>query len=95
MTHHAPGPWELGNAVGAGRNYTVCAGPVVIARISGNGYPIGKGSAPESDANARLIAAAPDLLAACRLLVDSHTKSTDAWPSIIAAQAAIAKVQQP
>jgi hypothetical protein len=34
-----------------------------------------------------------DLLAACRLLVSSHTQGTDAWPAIIAAQAAISKCE--
>jgi hypothetical protein len=34
-----------------------------------------------------------DFTAACTLLVDSHTKGTDAWPSIIAAQAALSKAR--
>ena len=66
MTTHTPGPWVLGNADNCGRGYAVCAGPYVIARVVGNGYPIGMGRSPKSDANARLIAAAPDMLAALK-----------------------------
>ena len=56
---HTPGPWTQGNAYNAGQGYAICAGPIVVARINGGGYPTGLGRAPESDANARLIAAAP------------------------------------
>ena len=61
---HTPGPWSLGNAANCGDGYAVCSGAFVVARVVGNGYPIGRGHAPDSDANARLIAAAPELLAA-------------------------------
>ena len=59
---HTKGPWEAHN------------GEVTTAQISGRSYrriaavqDYGMGAAPEVDeANARLIAAAPDLLAACQ-----------------------------
>lgn len=60
---HTPGPWQQGDSAASGKGYAICSGPFVVATVNGTGYPIGKGSSPESDANARLIAAAPDLLA--------------------------------
>ena len=36
-----------------------------------------------------------ELIAALQLLVDSHTKTTDAWPCIVAAQAALSKTRKP
>ena len=65
MNAHTPGPWTAGTNFYSGERYAVCAGPQVIATVLGMGYPIGKGHAPESDANMALILAAPDLLAAC------------------------------
>lgn len=50
------------------------------------------GTAP-CEADACLIAAAPDLLAVCELLVSSAAIGTDAWPAIIAAQVAIIKAK--
>lgn len=54
---HTPGPWELGEKRG------VWVGPVVMADNGSRGVAFVCG---ESDANARLIAAAPELLAALR-----------------------------
>lgn len=67
MSKHTPGPWEA-------KGWRVCAnlaegGPplTVICDTANN-----KASrTPENEANARLIAAAPDLLVACKMLVDS------------------------
>jgi hypothetical protein len=78
--NHTPGPWTQGNAHGCGNGYAICAGACVVARVNGGGYPVGIGRAPESDANARLIAAAPDLLAALRnyqLLVTYLQRTTN------------------
>lgn len=57
---HTPGPWGVGEKRG------VWVGPVVMADSRGRGVAFVCG---ESDANARLIAAAPDLLAACEELL--------------------------
>jgi len=55
---HTPGPWRV-NA------HDICAGSDAVAGVYGT-----TGYAPEeAQANARLIAAAPDLLAALRLYV--------------------------
>lgn len=67
----------------------VDGGQEVVARVQSTGY------AGEMDANARLIAAAPDLLEALkRLTRDMETprtrKATEAWD---AARAAIAKAE--
>lgn len=65
-TTHTPGPWTVGNGSPTvyAREHAICAGPIIIGCALGNGYPIGRGWAPDSAANARLMAAAPDLLAA-------------------------------
>jgi hypothetical protein len=52
---HTPTPWALGNAHDAARNHAICAGSTVIARVCGNGYPIGKGWSASSEADARFI----------------------------------------
>lgn len=79
MTTHTPGPWcAQGNSV------TASGRSVAVVR--------GRGSRAELDANARLIAAAPDLLAALRLMLDTFGDADD--QSVIdAARAALAMVQ--
>jgi hypothetical protein len=52
-TEHTPGPWEIVNQPFLGQDATMVDGICLV---------FGKGKIP--DANARLIAAAPDLLAA-------------------------------
>ena len=71
-TQHTPGPWETGNGSPGeyGSGYAICSKSRIVARVLGFGYPLGLGRSPQSDANARLIAAAPDLLEA--LLRVSH-----------------------
>jgi hypothetical protein len=102
---HSPAPWSRGcDATGAkgmdGQGYAICSGPHVIARVVGMGYPIGKGSHPESDANAKLIAAAPDTADALRDLLKAFREcigSAAFWdfeqnnPAVRAAMRAIAK----
>lgn len=69
-TQHTPGPWTCHS----GRIYT--DGPTVWPKGGDLGIPIadinrekGNGTAPvERDENARLIAAAPDLLEACEAI---------------------------
>lgn len=57
MSDHTPGPWFVGDKRG------VWVGPVVMADDGKRGVAFVVG---ESDANARLLAAAPDLLAALK-----------------------------
>jgi hypothetical protein len=93
-TKHTPGPWFIGDDNNAGCE--VIAGPVAIPldrtpRCPGGGseYVI---SREEMIANSRLIAAAPDLLAACERLL-----RWAGWPhaekDIELARAAIAKAK--
>ena len=87
MTQHTPGPWTLGNAQDCSRNHAICAGPQVIARVLGRGYPPGKGWSEITQANARLIAAAPQLLEALRSFIvnlnavgENHFRKD--WPDL-------------
>ena len=60
MTQHTPGPWKaIAAAVYAGR-------PLSTVVVSGDH---GRLSADEAEANARLIAAAPELLEACKQML--------------------------
>lgn len=74
---HTPGPWSQGSGASTGEGYAICAGPCIVATVVGLGYPIGKGRAPVSDANARLIAAAPDLLAALQEIAETIEVALD------------------
>ena len=61
MTEHTPGPWRVNPLV----YMRVNAANSNVARISREHGDI------EGEANARLIAAAPDLLAACEVALDA------------------------
>ena len=72
---HTPGPWQYDRDAGA-----IITQGITIARIAAcSGYG-------EHDDNARLIAAAPDLLAALRKLDRLH-RGLDAWHADADAQA--------
>ena len=110
MAEHSPGPWSVED-VTSGYDHDIClAYPVV-----GAGHPVlvattffdhdrdGPITARQADANARLIAAAPSLLAACKLLDDldcctGYTFPESDWPklwaAIEAARAAIARAER-
>lgn len=88
---HTAGPWTLGATSSTARDHAIIAGSMVIARVNGFGYPVGEGWSPESAANARLISAAPDLLAALKAVVALSDRKHDAWD---AAHAAIAKAER-
>jgi hypothetical protein len=75
MSEHTPGPWERGNNEGFwGQNCCIEAdteiGPVVVCDFVHS-------SAVEEDANAALIAAAPDLLAACKIITEARVESAE------------------
>ena len=67
MTKHTPGPWEIGGSFESTEVFAPAASRVSVARCGaeeargGGSYRV---STEEAQANARLIAAAPDLLEA-------------------------------
>ena len=89
-TQHTPGPWELVPASGR------CPWPAVIRGETG-GFLVHGISKQLCEADARLIAAAPDLLEALKLcesnisslLASAHPKVYGEWLTVV--RAAIAK----
>lgn len=57
MTEHTPGPWQRYRRAST-HSYNIGSENVIVARLVGTG--------PESDANAELIAAAPEMAARIR-----------------------------
>lgn len=85
MSAHTPGPWKIERASDPGPfhfHYLVDATDKIVASTWA------PPSESESEANARLIAAAPDLLEALRGVVRVADRKTDEFD---AAHAAIAK----
>jgi len=66
MSKHTPGPWRLINEPNSS-NVLVCGSPSHIATVAVGGAI----DAPTDHANARLIAAAPELLAALHDLIEA------------------------
>ena len=97
---HTPGPWriqeqidkETGMVYLSGHNWGYFAG--VIVEMDG-GFP-----SKEGQANARLIAAAPELMEALKALISEHQDDPESWfparliPIINKAEAAIAKAEE-
>lgn len=79
---HTPGPWEVASAF---------IGPLHIRNQDGATLAhVGHEDFDTCAANARLIAAAPDLLAALQMMLDQHG-GLEVSPTAKAARAAIAK----
>lgn len=66
---HTPGPWEYRHIGGVRGQHYVGAGAFKIISDTHATGTTNDGGQAEREANARLIAAAPDLLGACRALV--------------------------
>ena len=92
-TAHTPGPWSTGSNASSTPHHAICAGPHVLAVVHQLGYPMFKGRSPRSDANAQLMAAAPDLLDALVGLLPQGwlDGAMDHLPGVAAARAAIGK----
>ncbi len=86
---HTPGEWEVDETVATGA-YGVWRGSDQICSVLTESFLVTDGpeNRAERDANARLIAAAPDLLEALRGVVRVADRATDEFD---AARAAIAK----
>jgi hypothetical protein len=66
-TKHTPGPWSLKRENGRFAIIPDCRSPIALAYTAFNGLPQEK-----DEANARLIAAAPDLLAALEAVLAAN-----------------------
>jgi hypothetical protein len=70
-TQHTPGPWHIAeygtNEDGTPKHYGIVRGEVTIANLGTSTNE----NAKEIDANARLIASAPEMLEALKILIDS------------------------
>lgn len=82
---HTPGPWTLAG----GRVIETTSGEFAVNRTTGDGW---RRSPRELDANARLVAAAPELLEALRRCAD-RLGDMDCGDELDAARAAIAKAE--
>jgi hypothetical protein len=97
MTKHTPGPWAvdgradhhlLVGAPGRRLRQVVAEVPLVVGGLAD--------PTPEAEANARLIAAAPDLLAACRDVLEFLDNGTPLHPGSLLHQeveAAVARAE--
>lgn len=88
---HTPGPWTV-SVWHDGRDGTtpcIMASGATVAKI--HVAPITP--PPEADANARLIAAAPELLAACKLALETVGDMTEAEQRRQIVRKAIAKAE--
>lgn len=82
MSAHTPGPWRLGSP-GIGVGVQGADGTWVVTNVGGTGgYTLRPdGTHDDSgEANARLIAASPDLLEALRALLEAVEWSSTAMP---------------
>lgn len=108
MSGHTPGPWVTGNDfensgggfnVGAGHNVRSASTPRVCVAHTARVFFGGEEyvSEDQAQANARLIAAAPDLLEAARGVQTLYAELNAAMPAIIntpGGEAVIAAVQR-
>ena len=95
MSNHTPGPWRVEHSTAKGYLYMSYLYSDEHHIISVGGSSISKG---ENKANARLIAAAPDLLAACEAVWQSCDREgrimlPSNGTTITALRAAIAKAK--
>ena len=70
MIEHTPGPWRVHAAIKPGE-FTICAesgGFAPLARVKGDK----RTTLPAAQANARLMAAAPDMLTALLAMLEHH-----------------------
>lgn len=82
---HTQGPWQVSNWYStSGQSCGISNGILGVAAVYGTGRT-------EAEANARLVASAPELVAAVRALLTYFSTKTDDAPCVVAARAAVAK----
>lgn len=89
---HTPGPWEATNEIGA-IGQVVAMGAVVDGPswfVNAPGRPVPDSEVPH---NARLIAAAPDLLKAAKEVMAAVPNTDEEYAASLSLQAAIAKAE--
>lgn len=93
QSKHTPGPWEVQDNTdqefGQLRVDSYYDGPVAICGTNGETLKVGD----ECRANAKLMAASPDLLEALKIQVDLSEKRKDFGEFYLMAKAAIAKAE--
>lgn len=88
-TRHTPGPWSTAEWPSREKDYIrVFAGTTYVGSVGNSDDPFER-----TEANARLIAAAPDLLAALKLILQSIPSEMFGDYESDAAYAAIAKAE--
>ena len=96
MSGHTPGPWRiLPNYPGDGR-WNISTDNGVVEKVivaPDDGWNSSYTEFTEREANARLIAAAPELLAACLLVLGHLNGSTGEVDAVAILDAAIAKAE--
>jgi len=78
--NHTPGPWEVRRHANGGITIFSSrqAGSLPIIDVIGDNLPgLRWCGGRDADANARLIAAAPELLEACRAMLEAYAPHTD------------------
>lgn len=104
MPNHTPGPWSIDSSYGAGQRVVVKGRPgfsgdyrVADAHFSSDLANCVR--VPEMQANARLIAAAPELLDAVKAVLDwygGRTNHPKTWSEcMLQARDALAKAEKP
>ena len=82
MNGHTPGPWKVHSASSrVGKNFALLAkktyGWVNVLHGNDRHGPDTRATTEEAEANARLIAAAPDLLSVCQRIANINVFSVD------------------
>ena len=89
---HTPGPWHIKDVCGDRVDVGYNAEPTSTDFVASCGYQDGKKDG-ECTANARLIAAAPDMLEALEAMVNPGHPGPPNLEQVVAARAAIAKAR--
>lgn len=75
---HTPGPWRISGAA-EGKGYSISAKRGLVALVRDDTHPLADVAEGQAQANAHLIAAAPELLEALKLqeAVDEHVANCE------------------